>query len=67
MGSFILSTLEKCVYETLDAQGGETACSETTALLGGEGEPLCTEHFCSALHCCWSQETAKGREKNCTW
>lgn len=49
------------MHETLEEQGGETAYSETTALLRGR------EIFCSALPCYWSQETAQGRENNCTW
>lgn len=67
-GSLILSTLERCMCGTLEMQRGKEACSETTDLLQGR-EGLCVQSTSLALFTTAGdrQETAKGREKNCTW
>lgn len=53
---------------TLEMQRGKEACSETTDLLQGR-EGLCVQSTSLALFTTAGdrQETAKGREKNCTW
>lgn len=67
-GSLIRSALARCMSGTLERQRGEEACSETADLLQGR-EGLCVQGtplalLTTARH---GQETAKGREKNCTW
>ena len=65
--SLILSTLERCTRGALEGQRGEEACSEKTDLLQ-ERESLCVQSTSLALFTAARvrQETAKGREKNCT-